>query len=132
MKQIITTFLILTCAVAFTGCKDGPIPPKQTEDTEPNVPEPNVPEPNEPSSIEVPKMPPKDTFEITGTVVYKDIEGGFYAIDADDGRKYDPINLPENFKKNGLKVKLTARLKRNAVSFHMYGSIIEIVDVAAQ
>ena len=129
MKQIITALLILSCAVAFVGCKDGPIPPKQTEDAEPNVPEPNVPEPNEPSSIEVPEMPPADTFEITGTVVYKDLEGGFYAIDGNDGRKYDPINLPEEFRKNGLKVKLSARLKRNAVSFHMYGSIIEVVNI---
>jgi len=132
MKQIITTLLILSCAVAFVGCKDGPIPPKQTEDAEPNVPEPNVPEPNEPPSIDIPAIPPKDTFEITGTVVYKSIEGGFYAIDADDGRKYDPINLPENFRKDGLKVKLTARLKRDAVSFHMYGSIIEVVSITTE
>lgn len=34
-----------------------------------------------------------DTFELHGTVVYKDIEGGFFAIDGDDGKTYDPINL---------------------------------------
>ncbi|UCE49584.1 MAG: hypothetical protein JSW47_05455 [Phycisphaerales bacterium] len=132
MKQIITTLLILTCAVAFVGCKDGPIPPKQKQETEPNVSEPNVPEPNEPPSTDIPAMPPKDSFEITGTVVFKNIEGGFFAIDGDDGRKYDPIDLPENFRKDGMKVKLTARLKRDAVSFHMYGSIIEVVNIAAQ
>ncbi len=130
--RIITTLLILTCVAALTGCKDGPIPPKQTEDTEPNVPEPNVTEPNEPPSTDIPKRPPKDTFEITGTVVYKSIEGGFYAIDGDNGRKYNPINLPEEFKKDGLKVKLTARLKKDAVSFQMYGSIIEVVNIAHQ
>ena len=132
MKQIITIMLILSCAVAFTGCKDGPIPPLHRQDSEPNVPEPNVVEPNEPSSIEVPEVPPKGTFEIIGTVVYKDFEGGFFAIDGDDGRKYNPLNLPGEFRKHGLKVKVTARLKRNAVSFRMYGSIIEVVNIAAQ
>lgn len=132
MKQIITVLLILTCSLVFVGCKDGPVPPKQTPATEPNVREPSATEPNEPPSTEVPTMPPKDTFEITGTVVYKNIEGGFFAIDADDGRKYDPINLPEEFRKDGLKVKLTARLKRDAVSFHMYGAIIEVVNIAVQ
>jgi hypothetical protein len=36
--------------------------------------------------------------------VYKDMEGGFFAIDGDDGKTYDPINLPDSFKINGLKV----------------------------
>lgn len=67
-----------------------------------------------------------------GNVTYKNIEGGFYAIDADDGGKYDPINLPESFKKDGLKVKVTARIKKEAMSFHMYGTIIEVVNIEAQ
>ena len=137
MKQILATLLILTCAVAFIGCKDGPVPPKQLPDTEPNVPEPNVPEPNvaepnEPPSTDIPTVPPADTFEIQGTVAYKNIEGGFFAIDADDGKKYDPINLAEQFRKDGLKVKVTARLKPDAFSFHMYGSIIEVVNITGQ
>ena len=70
-----------------------------------------------------------DIFEIQGTVVHKNLEGGFYAIDGDDGRKYDPINLSEPFKKDGLKVKVTARPKSNAMSIRMYGEIIEIVEI---
>ena len=80
----------------------------------------------------MPEILPKDAFEITGTVVYKNIEGGFFAIDGDDGRKYDPISLPQNYRKHGLKVKVTARLKPDAVSFHMYGPIIEVVKITSQ
>ena len=69
---------------------------------------------------------------VVGTVKYKEIEGGFYAIDTADGNKYDPINLPEAFRKDGLKVKVTARAKTDAMGFHMYGSIIEIVNISAQ
>jgi len=132
MKQIVTTLLILTCAVTFTGCKDTSEPPEQPPAAEPNVSEPNAPEPNEPPSTDVPAMLPKGTFEITGTVVYKNLEGGFFAIDGDDGKKYDPISLPENLRRHGLKVKVTARLKPDAVSFHMYGPIIEVVNITAQ
>ena len=35
-----------------------------------------------------------DTVVLQGTVVHKYLEGGFFAIEGDDGRIYDPINLP--------------------------------------
>ena len=127
MKQIITTLLILTCAVALIGCKDDSDSSKKIPDTEPNVSDPN-----ELLSTESPTIRPDDTFEIIGTVAYKNIEGGFYAIDGDDGSKYDPINLAETFRKDGLRVKVTARPRVGAMSFHMYGAIIEVVNIAAQ
>jgi hypothetical protein len=73
-----------------------------------------------------------DIVEIQGTVVYKELEGGFYAIEGDDGRIYDPINLPESFKTNGLRVRARVRYKNDAVGIHMAGDIVEIVDIAAQ
>ncbi|MHA1445046.1 MAG: hypothetical protein ACTSR4_09920 [Candidatus Hodarchaeales archaeon] len=132
MKHIITTLLILICVTSLIGCKDSSEPSKQMPDTEPNMSDSNVSDPNESPSTESPTMPPSDTFEIVGTVTYKNIEGGFYAIDTEDGSKYDPINLPESFRKDGLKVKVIARLKTDAMSFHMYGSIIDILNIAAQ
>jgi len=94
--------------------------------------EPNISEPNAPPSPDRPPTVPADSFEIVGTVVHKAIEGGFYAIDGDDGRKYDPINLPESFRKDGLRVIVTARRRTDAMSLHMYGAIIEIVNIAAE
>ena len=132
MKHIISILLILTCVASLIGCKDSLEPSKQVPDTEPNVSEPKAPEPNEPPSIEIPTAPAAGTFEIRGTVAFKNIEGGFFAIDSDDGRKYDPINLPESFRKDGLKVKVTARRRTDAMSLHMYGAIIEVVNIAAQ
>jgi hypothetical protein len=87
---------------------------------------------NELLSSESTAAVPADTFEITGIVTFKNIEGGFYAIDGDNGSKYDPMNLPGPFRKEGLRVKVTARRKTNAMSLHMYGTIIEIVNIAAQ
>jgi hypothetical protein len=137
MKPIITTLLILTCVVALVGCKDKTDSAKDIQKTKPNVsdsnvPEPDQPEPNEPPSSDIPTTPPADTFEIQGTITYKNIEGGFFAIDGDDGSKYDPINLPDSFRKDGMKVKVTARLRRDATSIHMYGAIVEVVNIAAR
>lgn len=61
----------------------------------------------------------------TGTVVYLSFEGGFYGIVADDGKKYDPINMPEEFKVDGLRVRFTANLT-NYASFHMWGYVVEL------
>ena len=127
MKHPMHSLLILICVVALAGRSYITNSQTGTQKTEPNVSEPN-----EPPSPDRLSTVPADTFEIVGTVVYKGIEGGFYAIDGDDGRKYDPINLPEPFNKDGLRVKVTARRRRDAMSLHMYGAIIEIVNIAAQ
>jgi len=127
MKHIIQASIILICIVALVGCNG-----KTTTSEDLRNTEPNVSESNESPSPESTSAHPSDLFEIVGNVTYKTIEGGFYAIEGDDGKKYDPINLPESFKKHGLKVKVTARLKKDAMGFHMYGAIIEIVNIAVQ
>lgn len=66
---------------------------------------------------------------ISGTVRYLEIEGGFYGLIADDGTKYDPINLPAEYKKNGLRVKFAVREKKGIMSFHMRGKIVEVVKI---
>lgn len=84
-----------------------------------------------PPPAQQPAGPQADTFALTGTVVWQTLEGGFFAIHTDDGKKYDPINLPNAMKQDGLRISVQARLKEGAVSFHMYGPIIEIVDTTS-
>ncbi|WP_143170783.1 hypothetical protein [Desulfopila aestuarii] len=64
--------------------------------------------------------------------MHKNLEGGFFVIVSDDNQIYDPINLPEAFQKDGLKVNATARYKSDTMSFHMVGDIIEIIDITPQ
>ena len=73
-----------------------------------------------------------DPFAFLGTVAYKDLEGGFFVIVGDDGRIYDPINLPETFQRDGLDVKVTAILRPDVGGIHMIGDMIEIVDITAE
>jgi len=67
--------------------------------------------------------------EGTGSMTYQNFEGGFYGIVADDGTHYDPINLPSEFKKNGLRVKFKGIIKKELVSFHMWGSLLELLYI---
>ena len=64
-----------------------------------------------------------------GTVQYMDLEGGFYAIIDDNGNGYDPMNLPEQYQVNNSRVFVIARISDNQGSFHMFGTIIEIIFI---
>ncbi|MBS1272172.1 MAG: hypothetical protein MAGBODY4_01311 [Candidatus Marinimicrobia bacterium] len=64
-----------------------------------------------------------------GTIRYIDLEGGFYGIIADNGERYDPLNLPEEFKQDSLRVKFTAVEAKEQASFHMWGTIVEITRI---
>jgi len=71
----------------------------------------------------------ENAFTMKGTVSFIDMEGGFYGIIADDGEHYDPINLPPQFKLNGLRVWFRAEICENQLSFHMWGTRIEIIEI---
>ena len=53
-----------------------------------------------------------------GTVKWKALETGFYAIDADDGQGYEPINLPAEYRVNGLRVQVAAKVRDDMASIN--------------
>jgi hypothetical protein len=71
--------------------------------------------------------------EGTGTVKYINIEGGFYGILSDTSffgfKSLDPVNLPIDFKEDGLQVKFKAIILWNQMSFHMWGIMIKIIEI---
>jgi len=74
------------------------------------------------------KLPP-GAVQGTGTMKLMGFEGGFYGIVGDDGSNYDPVNLSEEFKKDGLKVKFVIKLAETQVGFHMWGKIVEVISI---
>ncbi|MHC4956034.1 MAG: hypothetical protein ACYTGZ_19485 [Planctomycetota bacterium] len=64
-----------------------------------------------------------------GTVNWVDLEGGFWGILGDDGKKYDPVNLPGEFAVDGLRVVVAARVLEDGVHFHMWGELIVIENI---
>ncbi|MCD6192352.1 MAG: hypothetical protein J7L26_02650, partial [Candidatus Aminicenantes bacterium] len=70
----------------------------------------------------------KEIISTNGTIKYVSLEGGFYGIETDKGEKYLPLNLPEEFKKDGLRVWFKAKLKR-VTTIYMWGEPVEILEI---
>ncbi|MBD3320441.1 MAG: hypothetical protein GF350_05020 [Chitinivibrionales bacterium] len=76
-------------------------------------------------------VPPR-TKVITGTVRHFSEEGGFYGIEGDDGENYKPVNLSASFQRDGLKVKIMARIIRGKLLTQGWGTPVEILDIEAR
>lgn len=73
-----------------------------------------------------------DSLRLTGTVRYVALEGGFYGIVGDDGKRYDPIALNPAFARDGMRVQLQARVLTSALSLRMWGVPIKILEIDAE
>lgn len=67
---------------------------------------------------------------MTGTVRYVALEGGFFGIIADNGRRYNPVNLPREYAKDGLRIAFQAVASEDTVSIHMWGTLVKITKIA--
>ncbi len=71
----------------------------------------------------------KGAFVASGTIQYIDLEGGFYGIIADNGKHYFPINLPDEFRVEGLRVRFTAIMRNDVATIYMWGTPVEILKI---
>jgi len=65
----------------------------------------------------------------SGKIQFNDFEGGFYGIVGDDGEYYDPINLPSDFKEDGILVNYTIKILEDQASYHQWGTMVEIIKI---
>ena len=66
----------------------------------------------------------------TGTVRFFTLEGGFWAIAADDNVTYDPMTpLRAEFQRDGLRVRFEAKIRSDVGGTHMVGPIVEIIQI---
>ena len=66
---------------------------------------------------------------VTGTITYIDFEGGFYGFVADNGDRYFPVNLDQQYKVDNLKVRIEGKIRKNVMTTTMWGTPLEIVKV---
>ncbi len=113
------TGLLLTGIVLSGGCIKGPAE-KPSQDVTPQI----ITSTPAPSPLE-----DRSIINGTGTVRFNPIEGGFYGIESDTGERYDPINLDKEFQVDGLRVRFEGRKREDMASFHMWGTLIEIIKI---
>ena len=68
-------------------------------------------------------------FHLTGTVTRMDIEGGLWVIRAQDGARYNVINLPQEFQVEGTEVEADARRREHVLPNEMAGPQIDVVRI---
>lgn len=66
--------------------------------------------------------------EITGKVVYQNLEGGFWGIIDEKGNQYLPVNMPEQLKYKDIKVSVVIRPLEDGVGTAMWGSPVRIIS----
>ncbi|MEZ4982063.1 MAG: hypothetical protein R2769_10855 [Saprospiraceae bacterium] len=66
-------------------------------------------------------------FKIKGKVTFKDMGPGAWGIVTREGQEYRPVNFPEQLKKEGAEVEVTAVKSEEEFSVHMWGEAVEIV-----
>ena len=68
-------------------------------------------------------------FHLGGTVRHVELEGGLFVIDAADGTRYVPTNLPTDYQKVGLALEAEARRRDDMASIAMVAPLIELVRI---
>jgi len=73
--------------------------------------------------------PAEAIIRLTGTVHHLDLEGGVYVIRTEDGTQYRPIELPEEFRVDGLPVEAEATRRDDIMTVDMVGTAVELLDI---
>ena len=71
-----------------------------------------------------------EAFTSLGTVTFVDLEGGFFGIVTDAGDHYLPLNLPEEYRIDGMRVVFTAYEERDTATYAMWGIPVQLASIA--
>lgn len=71
----------------------------------------------------------KEQVKFSGSVRFISLEGGFYALYADDGRIFTPTNLGKKYRQDGLLVAVTGQILTDIMSFTQHGKMLQIKSI---
>jgi cob(I)alamin adenosyltransferase len=64
--------------------------------------------------------------KLTGRVVYRDLEGGVWVLEGDDGRTYQLAGGDRKIKKDGQRVEIQGDVDSDAMTIHMVGPVLNV------
>jgi hypothetical protein len=70
----------------------------------------------------------KDTIRVSGTATYYNLGTGFWGITDTKGNDWLPVNMPEQLKLDGAKVKCTVRRLDDYASIAMWGVPVKVIS----
>lgn len=127
--------LVITSALTLVACsqeennKDVTMvdKEKQMEAKTESVPKELVAEPV--TQAEAVEDSVKGEVSMKGSIIYKDLEGGFYAFIAENGDRYTLHGLDETYQKNGLVVEVEGTPKPDMMTFTQFGTVLQVSSV---
>ncbi|MDD1709166.1 MAG: protease inhibitor I42 family protein [Methanoregulaceae archaeon] len=66
---------------------------------------------------------------MAGTIVFVNLEGGFYGIRGDDGRDYYPLAMDEQYRKDGLRVAFDYETVKDTATIQMWGTPVNLTFI---
>ena len=79
------------------------------------------------STPEDPMIMDPEAFVTNATVEFLSLEGGCWALRLDERTRYQPINLQERYRIDGLAVRAAVKFRRDMGSYCMIGEMVEIL-----
>lgn len=71
----------------------------------------------------------KEEVTLTGSIFYKELEGGFYAFVSENGDRYTLHGLNEAFQQNGLVVEIEGTRRPDVMTTTQYGTVLQVKHV---
>ena len=66
--------------------------------------------------------------KIKGTIKHIKLETEFWGIESEDGKKYIPVNMPEQLKSDGRKIEVEADPVKNMSGLNMWGDYVKVTS----
>jgi hypothetical protein len=66
--------------------------------------------------------------KLTGCVVFRDLEGGVWMLEGDDGRTYQLAGGDRKIKKDGQRVEVEGDVARDVMTFAMMGPVFNVAS----
>jgi len=75
-----------------------------------------------------PRIDDPEAFWVNATVQFTPIEGGCWTLVVDD-KTYEPINLEEDYREDGLAVRVALKPRPDMMSVCMIGELVEVLSI---
>lgn len=131
LRQILIPFTLCAVLLSLSACSDEQ-EMKPTSLDEQNTPAlPTLDSETEKAMVEqkTENANMDESTVLTGMIVYKELEGGFFAFIADNGDRFTLHGLSDAYKKNGLIVEITGNAKPDMMTITQFGTVFEIQEV---
>ena len=132
------TLLILAAALSISACTEedkkveSTMYEKENAKTDKMKAQENAPtelkaEPM--TQAEAKEVSVNDSVTLKGSIIYKELEGGFFAFITESGDRFTLHGLDEEYHQNGLIVEIEGVTKPEMMTITQFGTVLEVLNV---